>query len=104
MIAIPQMTDPLGRHWKQPNRDSILIDETHAVMGQRTFDELMTYSSTIPSGVYPGKMWKATLDDGSHRMGRKGGYPDFMACTAKRYRVGETILADTVMAPAEFIQ
>lgn len=58
MNQIPPMTDPLGKHWNQPDQDSILIDDFHAVMDQRSFDTLSNYSSTIPSGVYDGKMWK----------------------------------------------
>lgn len=56
--VIPPITDPLGRSWRQPNPASILIDDTHAVMDARTFAALADYSSSLPSGVYPGKMWK----------------------------------------------
>jgi hypothetical protein len=58
------MTDPLGRYWNQPSRDLILVDETHAVMTAHTFQQLSEYSATIPSGVYPGKMWRRL--DGAH--------------------------------------
>lgn len=61
---IPAMTDPLGRHWHQPSRDVIAIDDTHAVMSRQSFDQLPEYSRSRPSGVYPGKMWKSiTRDD-----------------------------------------
>lgn len=56
---IPAMTDPLGRYWKQPTRDQITLDETHALMPRSAFDQLVEYSRTIPTGTYPGKMWKA---------------------------------------------
>lgn len=55
---IPPMTDPMGKHWEQPSVDRILVDETHAMMSQRTLDELADYSCTQPTGVYKGKMWK----------------------------------------------
>ena len=55
---IPEMTDPLGKHWPQPKRSKILIDDTHALMDKETFDQLLEYSSSLPSGVYEGKMWK----------------------------------------------
>jgi hypothetical protein len=55
---IPPITHPMGRNWPQPDRARILIDETHALMTKRTFDELKEYSASFPSGVYPGKMWK----------------------------------------------
>jgi hypothetical protein len=55
---IPPITDPLGASWKQPKRENILIDGTHAVMSVGDFNSLLEYSSSIPSGVYPGKMWR----------------------------------------------
>lgn len=59
MNAIPKITDPLGKHWNQPSADEILIDDTHAVMSADTFRQLAEYSCSVPSGVYPGKMWRA---------------------------------------------
>lgn len=56
--AIPEMTDPLGRHWTQPNRANIVIDDEHALLTKADFAMLPEYSGTIPSGVYPGKMWR----------------------------------------------
>lgn len=58
--AIPPITEPLGRHWIQPSLDAIAIDDTHALMNARAFELLHEYSTTIPSGVYAGKMWKAS--------------------------------------------
>lgn len=55
---LPEMTDRLGKYWDQPNRDLIAIDKTHAVMELEEFDRLSEYSTTNPSGVYVGKMWK----------------------------------------------
>lgn len=57
--TIPPITDPMGRHWYQPSTDDILLDDKHAVMAQHTFDQLSEYSTTVPSGVYNGKMWKS---------------------------------------------
>lgn len=59
--VVPAMTDPLGRHWNQPRRDAILIGQDSAFMSHATFSELPEYSTSTPSGVYPGKMWKAEL-------------------------------------------
>jgi len=59
---IPPMTDPLGAHWLQPKREEIEIDATHAVMKRSAFVKLSEYSSSVPSGVYPGKMWKRFSD------------------------------------------
>jgi hypothetical protein len=55
---IPVMDHPLSRRWEQPSLDDILLDETHALMTQATFDALREYSCSQPTGVYPGKMWK----------------------------------------------
>lgn len=62
---IPPITDPMGRHWDQPNRDKITdITESHATMSRTAFLELAEYSCSIPSGVYLGKMWKSRFADG----------------------------------------
>lgn len=62
--AIPPITDPLGRHWRQPSRSNVAVDDTHAVMTQRSFNLLPEYSSSMPTGVYPGKMWKLITREG----------------------------------------
>jgi hypothetical protein len=55
----PPLESPYGPNaWPQPAAESIEIDDTHALMTRATFDALMEYSSTVPSGVYPGKMWR----------------------------------------------
>jgi hypothetical protein len=56
--VIPAITDPLGAHWDQPPLSAITIDDTHALMTDCTFKALHEYSSTLPTGVYPGKMWR----------------------------------------------
>jgi hypothetical protein len=63
MNVIPPITDPLGRHWQQPNPSEIEIDDTHALMSQRTFDALLEYSASNPTGVYAGKMWRRHAGD-----------------------------------------
>ena len=59
MSRIPAMTHELGKHWSQPASEAVLVDDTHAVMDTTAFDQLADYSETLPSGVYPGKMWRA---------------------------------------------
>ena len=59
--VIPLMTDPMGQHWDQPALSEITIDDKTATMSRETFCKLKNYSTTIPSGVYPGKMWKAEI-------------------------------------------
>ena len=45
--------------WHQPKREDILVDKKFAIMSQETFDSLMEYSQTNPTGIYDGKMWKS---------------------------------------------
>lgn len=63
VIEIPPMVHPHGKHWEQPNPDDITICGEHAFMDQTAFDKLKTYSTSTPSGVYEGKMWKAEKKD-----------------------------------------
>jgi hypothetical protein len=56
--TIPPITDPLGRHWEQPDPSQISIDETHALMEMKDFDKLHDYSISRPTAIYVGKMWK----------------------------------------------
>lgn len=58
MNEIPPMTDPISVHWNQPPRERIAIDDTHALMSSADFKALLEYSTSRPSGVYDGKMWK----------------------------------------------
>ena len=55
---VPPITHPMGRHWNQPDHHQMAFDETHVLMTDRDFDDLGEYSTSIPSGVYEGKMWK----------------------------------------------
>lgn len=58
-LEIPPITDPKGKHWEQPPLDQILVDDDCAVVTERAFKALLEYSTSTPTGVYPGKMWKA---------------------------------------------
>jgi len=59
MNAIPIMTDPLGKYWKQPlDIRSAPMDGTHVLLSMRQFKELLEYSESFPSGVYEGKCWR----------------------------------------------
>lgn len=77
---VPPITEPLGKHWKQPDRKEILMDETHCLMSGQTFYSLPEYSATRPSGVYPGKMWRR--HDGAFDCAylASGGKPEWMLC------------------------
>lgn len=57
-LEIPPITDPLGR-WEQPSLDQVLVDDDCAVVTAKAFEQLLDYSRSKPTGVYPGKMWKA---------------------------------------------
>lgn len=57
--AIPVMDDPLGRHWRQPaDIRFVVMDDSHVLLTPNHLAQLPEYSSTIPSGVYPGKCWQ----------------------------------------------
>ena len=58
------MTHELGRYWDAPNISEIEVDEESALMSESAFRKLKNYSSSIPSGVYEGKMWKCETKDG----------------------------------------
>jgi len=59
---IPPMTDPMGKHWEQPSASDIEIDDKYAMMTKEIFEQLKDYSCTMPTGVYPGKMWKRRMN------------------------------------------
>lgn len=57
---LPRMTDPLGRLWQQPAglRDRVRVFETHATIPEADWRALPRYETSLPSGVYPGKVWR----------------------------------------------
>ncbi len=56
--VIPPITDPFGESWRQPDRAKILIDRDVAVMSEESFEQLFNYETSVPTGVYVGKMWR----------------------------------------------
>lgn len=91
-VHIPPMTDPLGRHWQQPAAEGILIDDTFAVMDSQTYRALAEYSGSVPSGVYPGKMWKAVTQDGRKFLrwyGTVEDRNDICSCNAREILIAE---------------
>lgn len=82
MTVIPPMTDPHGRHWNQPKREAILVDDHHALMTHATFEELLEYSGTIPTGCYEGKMWRRHdgIFAGTYASGNRFAARDEAAC------------------------
>lgn len=61
LITIPPVVDPLGRYWNQPLNKDILIDTDVAMVSSATCKQLAEYSTSIPTGKYAGKMWKAQI-------------------------------------------
>lgn len=57
---IPPMTDPLGRHWGQPEglRDRVRLFDGHACIDESDWCRLPRYESSYPSGTYTGKVWR----------------------------------------------
>lgn len=58
---VPPMTHELSVYWEQPDPNDMQFDDTHVCMNQRDFAALREYSSSYPSGVYAGKMWKSLV-------------------------------------------
>lgn len=67
---IPARPKEYGTAWHQPTRNEMRFHvNTQAVdgkpdmvyMSKRSLDDLSEYSRSMPSGVYPGKMWKAKV-------------------------------------------
>ena len=63
-LGPPPITHPMGSGWRQPDPSRMAFDETHVVLFERDFFELHEYSTSLPSGVYGGKMWRR--HDGAH--------------------------------------
>lgn len=61
---VPPITDPLGKHWTQPERAAILMDDHSCMMSEPDFHLLSEYSSSLPSGTYAGKLWKGNFAKG----------------------------------------
>lgn len=74
-IVIPEMTMEQQHAWIQPQRTvlSFEVDDVSPYMAgrpvykvymrQADLDLLPQYDRSMPSGVYPGKMWKQLTDD-----------------------------------------
>lgn len=56
--TVPPMTDPMGKHWRQPDMSVVNIAGETVELTKREFDALAEYSTSYPSGVYIGKCWK----------------------------------------------
>lgn len=77
-MNIPPMTNPLGKYWKQPSPERILVDDTHALMDRATFEEIPEYSGSFPSGVYEGKMWSRLDGKYDQKFLAAGGQPEWL--------------------------
>lgn len=65
MIELPQMTHPLSRYWDQPRADELAVYDDIAIMDNSALQRLSEYSTSIPTGVYEGKMWKSRQGHGT---------------------------------------
>lgn len=82
--VIPPMTHPMCTGWKQPDTALVTVTSEVARMPTAVFDRLMEYSSTMPSGVYEGKMWKAR----QYKVGDKEGEGHWALCWYGYSRTG----------------
>lgn len=61
ITVIPEITDPLGKYYDQPATSEIILNGDLALMNRTTFEKLHNYSSSRPSALYIGKMWKSKV-------------------------------------------
>lgn len=62
-IEIPEITDPLGRCWEQPDKSEMVFQENRVLMNEESIMKLKDYSHSMPTGAYIGKMWKRRCGD-----------------------------------------
>lgn len=62
VMTVPEITESMGKNWKQPPRSSIFIVGNQAFMSKSNCVMLAEYNCSVPSGVYDGKMWKCNKD------------------------------------------
>lgn len=60
MNNIPEMTHPLSKGHEQPATWNMLLDKDDQFvrMTRSVWNRLLEYNSSIPTGVYEGKMWR----------------------------------------------
>lgn len=63
--SVPEIIDLLGSNWRQPSSKNMAIDDEYAIIDDCDWRKLATYSTSRPSGVYAGKMWKRKCPDRS---------------------------------------
>lgn len=54
---IPEMIDPLGKYWEQPDRSEVTLIGNNAYMSEEAAAKLSRYDMSLPTGTYVGKMW-----------------------------------------------
>jgi hypothetical protein len=62
-VSVPRSNDP------NVYMVDLLVDDKTALATPSQFDRLMEYSTSLPTGQYSGKRWKARCRDGSWMLG-----------------------------------
>lgn len=62
--VIPEIDLDRMHYWRQPPRERIVINDSYAYMSAMTWLSLAAYDETIPTAVYPGKMWRCSPSRG----------------------------------------
>jgi len=57
---LPNKPVPFDIHCPRPDAESILVDDTYAIMPKPTFDKLIPY---MPKHVEEGRVWKFKFKD-----------------------------------------
>lgn len=61
--VIPTMPHNYIGLWQQPRYEELYFpDDESVIVSRNVFNKLMEYSTTMPTGVYPGKMWRAEIN------------------------------------------
>lgn len=66
VCPVPSVHTEWVKLWDQPDPNAFAWDlaEKEVFLSEAEFNGLREYSRSNPSGVYPGKMWKARISDG----------------------------------------
>lgn len=93
-------------YWQQADSDSTCqqnkSDQTMETQEQHILNVLKSVGAALKPAEAPrnqcdGCQAGIPLINGTHRMGREGGYPDFMGCSAKLYKPAEGVGDDTTL-------
>ncbi len=69
---VPFIRNLYGKSWKQPDPRRFAFDDKSVLISTADWEALHRYDCSMPTGVYPGKMWRRTEPDGNKFLGWYG--------------------------------